>query len=66
MIGILESATGLGLMCGPLIGAAISAMVGDNIALSYQLVFYILSGFFLISVYPSYKMLPEEKKAPNK
>lgn len=35
MIGMMESATGLGLMMGPIIGAGISAAFSFNEALKY-------------------------------
>lgn len=63
-IGMLESATGLGLMSGPLIGALIKNCFGSNESLGYQMVFYILSGIFALFVLPSLTLLPEEKMKP--
>jgi MFS family permease len=54
MIGMLESATGLGLMMGPLLGALISAIFSFSEAYKYQMVFYLLAATFALFVYPSY------------
>jgi len=65
MIGIMETATGVGLMLGPLIGAGLNSMF-TNHGLGYQMVFYILSGIFLIMIYPGIKLLPKEVPVQGK
>ena len=52
-------------MLGPLIGAGLNSMF-TNHGLGYQMVFYILSGIFLIMIYPGIKLLPKEVPVQGK
>lgn len=68
IISIMESCTGLGLMLGPMIGGGIFSIFkdtdippfNDNYSWAYQTVFYSLSAFFLLAIYPSIAILPKD------
>ncbi|CAD8147875.1 unnamed protein product [Paramecium octaurelia] len=59
-ISILETLTGLGLMSGPFIGAALDALFG------YQMIFYVLGGIFFLALIPTAIFLPEDDHSINK
>lgn len=55
----MESVSAIGLMLGPLLGAALNVLGG------YMCPFIVIAAFFTITIVPSIKCLPSDTKQPE-